>query len=351
MRTIKGPGIFLAQFLGDQAPFNSLESICKWAKSLGYIGVQIPSWDARCIDLKKAAESKTYADEIKGIVNAAGLVITELSTHLQGQLVAVHPAYDDLFDGFAPSAYRKNPAARQAWAVEQLKYAANASRNLGLDAHATFSGALLWPTFYPWPQRPAGLVQTGFKELGKRWKPILDIFDEQGVDLCYEIHPGEDLHDGVTYERFLGEVNNHARACILYDPSHFVLQQLNYLSYIDHYHERIRMFHVKDAEFNPTGRKGLYGGYEPWIDRAGRFRSLGDGQVDFKSIFSKLAAYDYPGWAVLEWECCIKHPEDGAKEGSVFIRDHIIRVTEKAFDDFAGTGSDEAFNRIILGIK
>jgi len=351
MKTIKGPGIFLAQFLDDKAPFNSLESICKWAKSLGYAGIQIPTWDARCIDLKKAAESKGYADEINGIVHAAGLEITELSTHLQGQLVAVHPAYDELFDGFAPEAYRKNPTVRQAWAVQQLKYAAAASKNLGLNAHASFSGALLWPTFYPWPQRPSGLVDTGFRELGKRWKPILDVFDENGVDLCYEIHPGEDLHDGDTYERFLKEVNNHPRACLLYDPSHFVLQQLDYLSYIDYYHERIRMFHVKDAEFNPTGKKGVYGGYQPWIDRAGRFRSLGDGQVDFKSIFSKLTAYDYAGWAVLEWECCIKHPEDGAREGSVFIRDHIIRITEKAFDDFAGSGSDEAFNRSVLGIK
>jgi sugar phosphate isomerase/epimerase len=351
MKTIKGPAIFLAQFLGDEAPFNTLESICKWAKSLGYIGVQIPTWDARCIDLKKAAESKTYADEIKGIVQSAGLEITELSTHLQGQLVAVHPAYDELFDGFAPDAYRKNPTERQAWAVQQLKFAAAASKNLGLNAHASFSGALLWPTFYPWPQRPAGLVDTGFKELGKRWKPILDVFDENGVDLCYEIHPGEDLHDGVTYERFLEEVKNHPRACLLYDPSHFVLQQLDYLTYIDLYHERIRAFHVKDAEFNPTGKQGVYGGYQPWIDRAGRFRSLGDGQVDFKSIFSKLTQYDYPGWAVLEWECCIKHPEDGAKEGSVFIKNHIIRVTEKAFDDFAGTRSDEAFNRSVLGIK
>jgi len=351
MKTIKGPGIFLAQFMGDEAPFNSLPNICKWAKSLGYAGVQIPTWDARCIDLKKAAESKGYADEIRGIVQSAGLEITELSTHLQGQLVAVHPAYDELFDGFAPEGLRKNPAARQAWAVQQLKYAAIASKNLGLNAHASFSGALLWPTFYPWPQRPAGLVDTGFKELGKRWKPILDVFDENGVDLCYEIHPGEDLHDGVTYERFLEEVANHPRACLLYDPSHFVLQQLDYLSYIDFYHERIRAFHVKDAEFNPTGKQGVYGGYQPWIDRAGRFRSLGDGQVDFKSIFSKLTAYNYPGWAVLEWECCLKHPEDGAKEGAPFIKDHIIRVTEKAFDDFAGTGSDEAFNRSVLGLK
>lgn len=350
MRTIKGPAIFLAQFIGDQEPFNNLQSICKWAKSLGYKGVQLPTNDTRFIDLQKAAESKTYADEIKGIVNGQGLEITELSTHLQGQLVAVNPVYDELFDAFAPQAYKNNPSARQQWAVQQVKYAAKASQNLGLNASVTFSGALLWPMMYPWPQRPAGLVETGFAELAKRWEPILNVYDECGIDLCYEIHPGEDLHDGITYEMFLDKVNQHPRACLLYDPSHFVLQCLNYLEYIDNYHERIKMFHVKDAEFNPTGKQGVYGGYQNWVDRAGRFRSLGDGQVDFKGIFSKLTQYDYTGWAVLEWECALKNSEDGAREGAEFIKNHIIRVTDKAFDDFAASGSDDAFNRRLLGL-
>ena len=350
MTTLQGPAIFLAQFISDEAPFNSLESICAWASSLGFKGVQLPTLDARFIDLQLAAESQTYADELRGRVQAAGLEITELSTHLQGQLVAVHPAYDELFDGFAPPELRNRPAERQQWAVQQLRYAAQASRNLGLQACATFSGALAWPMVYPWPQRPAGLVETAFAELGRRWRPILDEFDRCGVDLCYEIHAGEDLHDGVTYERFLDQVQQHPRACLLYDPSHFVLQCLDYLEYIDFYHERIRMFHVKDAEFNPTGRQGVYGGYQSWLDRAGRFRSLGDGQVNFKAIFSKLAAYDFPGWAVLEWECALKHPEDGAREGARFIQDHIIRVTDKAFDDFAATATNAAFNHTLLGL-
>jgi sugar phosphate isomerase/epimerase len=350
MRTIKGPAIFLAQFAGDEAPFDTLAGIARWAAALGFKGVQIPSWDARLFDLRRAAESLVYCDDIRGTIAAHGMEVTELSTHLQGQLVAVHPAYDTAFDGFAPQAARGNQNARQAWATEQLHLAARASRNLGLDAHATFSGALAWPFVYPWPQRPPGLVEAAFVELAARWRPILDAFEEQGVDLCYEIHPGEDLHDGASFERFLDAVGNHPRCSILYDPSHFVLQAMDHVAFLDIYHARIRAFHVKDAEFRPNGRVGVYGGYLPWLERAGRFRSPGDGQVDFKSVFSKLAQYDYPGWAVLEWECCLKHPEDGAREGAAFITDHIIRVTDRAFDDFAAAGTDQAANRRMLGI-
>ncbi len=347
---MKGPAIFLAQFMGDNPPFNNLDNICKYMAGIGYKGIQIPTWDSRCVDLKKLAESKNYADEIKGVVAQNGLEITELASHLQGQLVAVHPAYDAMFDGFAAPDVRNNPKARTAWAVEQMKLNARASKNLGLTSHPSFSGALLWPFVYPWPQRPAGLVDSGFKELGKRWKPILDVFDENGVDVCYELHPGEDLHDGLTFEMFLEATDNHPRANINYDPSHFVLQQLDYLQFIDFYHERIKAFHVKDAEFNPSGKAGVYGAYQGWVDRPGRFRSLGDGQVDFKGIFSKMAQYNYDGWAVLEWECCLKNPEDGAKEGAPFIKEHMIKKTEKAFDDFADSGVDDAGNKKILGI-
>lgn len=351
MKTLKGPALFLAQFAGDDAPFDSLPNIAKWAADVGYQGVQMPSWDGRLFDVEKAAQSTTYCDEVKGILADCGLQLTELSTHLQGQLVAVHPAYDLAFDGFAAESVRGNPEARQKWAVEQMMLAAKASQNLGLTDHVTFSGALAWPYIYPWPQRPAGLVESAFDELAKRWRPILDAFDDAGVNVCYEIHPGEDLHDGVTFEMFLEQVDNHPRCHILYDPSHFLLQQLDYLGFIDVYHERIKMFHVKDAEFNPSPQQGVYGGYQSWVNRAARFRSLGDGQVDFNGIFSKLAAYDFSGWAVVEWECCLKHPEDGAREGAQFVRDHIIRVTEKAFDDFADGGADEATNKTLLGLS
>ncbi|NYE60990.1 sugar phosphate isomerase/epimerase [Duganella sp. 1224] len=350
MKTIKGPAIFLAQFMGDDVPFDNLANLVGWAAGLGYKGIQLPC-DPRLFDLELAADSQAYCDDIRGLLASHGLQVSELSTHLQGQLVAVHPAYDALFDGFAAPRVRGNPAARQAWATDQLQRAARASRRLGLTAHASFSGALAWPYLYPWPQRPAGLVEEAFAELARRWLPILNAFEDAGIDLCYELHPGEDLHDGVTFERFLDAVGGHPRASILYDPSHFVLQQLDYLAFIDIYHARIKAFHVKDAEFRPDGRQGVYGGYQGWTQRAGRFRSLGDGQIDFKAIFSKMAQYDYPGWAVLEWECALKHPEDGAREGADFIRSHIIRVAERAFDDFAGSGANLRQVRALMGLE
>jgi len=350
MKTLKGPGLFLAQFAGDAAPFNSWDSITKWAAECGYAGVQVPSWDARLIDLDKAASSKDYCDEFKGTARANGVEVTELSTHLQGQLVAVHPAYDIAFDGFAHPSVHGDPKARQEWAVAQVTKALDASRNMGLTALASFSGALAWPYVYPWPQRPAGLIEMAFDELARRWRPLLDHADACGVDICYEIHPGEDLHDGASFEMFLDRVDQHRRAMMLYDPSHYVLQAMDYLDNLDIYAERIGMFHVKDAELNPTGRQGVYGGYQSWVNRAGRFRSIGDGHVDWSAVFSKLAAMDFDGWAVVEWECCLKHPEDGAREGARIVRDHIIRVTDKAFDDFAGAGADDAANRKMLGL-
>lgn len=351
MKTIKGPALLIAQFAGAEKPFNNLSDIAGWAQGLGYKALQLPSWDPRFIDLAKAASSDGYCSEIKGVLADAGLELTDLVSHIQGQLCAVHPAYDSWFDGLCPPEVRGNPAKRQAWAVQQVKDCITASRRLGVTSMPTFSGSLLWPFCYPFPPRPDGLVEDGFTELARIWRPILEHADNEGVDICFELHPMEDLFDGVTFERFLAQVGDHPRCNINYDASHFIKQGLDYVKFIDIYHERIKAIHVKDAEFNPDGRQGFYSGYLPWLERAARDRSLGDGQVNFKAIFSKLAEYNFAGWAVYEWECCLKHPEDGARQGAAFIRDHIIRVTDKAADDFAGAKGDSNLNRQMLGLS
>jgi sugar phosphate isomerase/epimerase len=332
-------------------PYDRLDTLADWAARKGYCGLQIPTFDAAIFDLDMAASSRSYCDETQGMLADKGLAITELSTHRQGHCVAVHPSYDLTVDVFAAATVRGDPQARQAWAVDQLRKAARASANLGLTRHVTFSGSLLWPYLYLYPPRPFGLVEEGFKELASRWRPILDAFDEAGVDLCFEIHPGEDLHDGLTFEMFLDALGGHPRANILYDPSHLFLQMIDYLGFLETYRDFIKVFHVKDAEFKMSPKTGFWGGYQNWPTRAGRFRSPGDGDIDFSAIFAKLAEIGYPGWAVVEWECCIKHPDQGAAEGAALVRDHIIRVQERAFDaNMQAQGVDAARNRAILGL-
>lgn len=349
MRAIKGPGIFLAQFLRDSEPFNTLENIGKWVSNLGYKGVQIPTWDKRVIDLDEAAESKAYCDDLQALLEAMDLEISELAAHLQGQVLAIHPAYETAFGPFFPNGL--DDAARVEWATAELIKSVKASANLGLKAVPVLSGALAWHMMYPWPQRPAGLIDMAFQELYHRWKPVLDVALDLDITITYELHPGSDIYDGATFEMFLEVADEHAAACLNYDPSHFVLQQLDYLEFIQLYGNRIKSFHVKDAEFRSTGRVGVYGGYQPWAKRAGRFRSLGDGQVDFTRVFTLLTEAGYTGWAVLEWECCIKSPEQGAAEGAPFIADHIIEAAEVAFDDFAGGQTDIDRNKKILGLS
>ncbi|MDG1454626.1 MAG: sugar phosphate isomerase/epimerase, partial [Planctomycetota bacterium] len=265
------------------------------------------------------------------------------------QLVAVHPAYDAMFDGFADESVQGKPAERTEWAIQQVKNCLKASQHLGLDSMVTFSGALAWPYVYPWPQRPAGLIEEAFKELSLRWNPILNYAEECGVNCAFEIHPGEDLHDGASFEMFLEGVKDHSRACINYDPSHFELMALDYIDFIDIYHERITAFHVKDAELVRSGRSGVYGGYQDWKDRPGRFRTPGDGAIDFQGIFTALTRHGFDGWAVVEWECPYEDKSAGAAKAAEFVANHIITVTDSSFDDFAG-GSDPSANRKILGL-
>lgn len=348
MRKIKGPAIFLAQFLRDEAPYKDITTIAKWAADLGYKGIQIPAWDPRAIDLDKAAESKAYCDDYLGMLKEAGTEAADLGSYLQGQCLAFHPAYAEGFSAFHPPGLRGTEVSQ--WAAEQLKKSVDAAVNLGISNISVMSGGFLWHMIYPWPQRPEGIVDEAFTELASRWRPVLDLARDKGITFGYELHPGSDLYDGATYEMFLEKVDNHPAACLTYDPSHFLLQQLDYLEFIRRYGDRIRAVHVKDAEFNPDGRVGVYGGYQSWVGRAGRFRSLGDGQVDFRRMFTLLIEAGYEGWAILEWECCIKSSEQGAREGAPFIRDLLIDQTDVAFDDFAGGETDRDSNRKMLGL-
>ena len=259
MGKMRGPAIFLAQFMRDEEPYNNIDNIGRWVADLGYSGIQIPGWDPRVIDIDRAAESKTYCDEYRGKLREIGLEPTEVAGYLAGQVLAMHPAYEILFEGFHPAGLKGN--ARIEWATGELVKCIRASVNLGTEVIPVLSGGFAWQMVYPWPQRPDGLIDEAFTELARLWRPLLDQARDSGTVFAYELHPGSDLYDGATFEMFLEHTDNHPAACLNYDPSHFLMQQLDYLAFIELYGDRIRGFHVKDAEFRPSGRVGVYGGY------------------------------------------------------------------------------------------
>src|ERR1700761_2079408 len=244
-KTIRGPGLFISQFIGADPPFDTLAGIAEWAGELGFKALQIPVSDPRLKDLAGLSDKDTVT-KIESVVSTAGLAVSEIAASRSGQLLAVHPAYDETMDALAAPDVRGRPAERQARAEQDLRRAIARAAMLRTNKVVVFSGGLAWPYLYPYPPRPAGLVEHAFDELARRWRPLLDEADRAGVDFCFELHPGQDLHDGVTFERFLERVDHHPRAKINYDPSHFLLQQMDYLGFIDQYHQRIGAFHVKD---------------------------------------------------------------------------------------------------------
>jgi hypothetical protein len=253
MKTIKGPGIFLAQFAGDAAPFNTLEGMAAGRRDWALPGFRFRAGTGGCSILKLAAESQAIATRCLAWPQA-GLAVTELSTHLQGQLVA----------SIRPSTCCSRALRRQSWPATRRRARPGLCSSCcgrqrpaatGIERARDFFRRAGVAVLLSLAAAAAGLIDEAFKELGARWLPILQAFDEAGVDVCFELHPGEDLHDGVTFERFLGAVGDHPRANILYDPSHMILQQMDYLAFLDIYHDRVRAFHVKDAEFRPAGAR------------------------------------------------------------------------------------------------
>jgi sugar phosphate isomerase/epimerase len=242
MAGINGPAVFLAQFLRDTPPFNTLEDICKWFADLGYTGVQIPGWNRRVIDIDLAATSATYCDELRAKLAGLGLSVTEVPAYLAGQVLAIHPAYDTCFASFHPPGLRG--AARTEWAAGEVRKCIDASAKLGLRNVPVLSGGFAWHMVYPWPQRPPGLIDEAFKELARRWRPLLDYARDRGCVIGYELHPGSDIYDGATFETFLDHMPSRRTRCRARARRH----------------ERAGRFRsLGDGQVRPSGRVGVYG--------------------------------------------------------------------------------------------
>lgn len=350
MQSIQGPAIALAPYVSDKAPFDTLENLAAWAQGLGFTGVELPTWDARVFDLQKAAGDQAYCDHLRAVLAAHKLTLVALSTERQGRLVAAHPAYDAPLDALAPPQVRGNPQARAAWAAEQLVHAAYASARLGVSAHVTVSGSLLLPYLCPGPSRPAGIVDTGFAELGRRWRVILDVFDQARVDVGFAPLLGQDVSDGATFERFLASTGGHPRCKLTFDPGQLLLQQIDYLDYLDSYRSHLALVHVTDAEQHPNGRRGIYGSFADWADRSSRPRAAGDGQIDLIAVFERLARHGYGGWAVLDWACAVGDRLEGAEQGAAIIAANLVQRSGPPLPSESEAAPDEGLNRRLLGV-
>lgn len=343
-------GIFVAQYLGQPG----CEDLMATARTMAGIGYKQLQLTPDCFDLAAAAASQGWCvDNLIGPLGELGLRVSEVSFHIPGQLMAVHPAYAAQYRGFLPAALQPGATLQTMyeWGVEQTKRVIDASVNLGINAAVGFTGSLGWPYMYPWPQRPGGLVAELFRELAARWAPIVEYAHDRNVLLAFELHPDEDVHDGTTFERFHDALTKQGLSPsvvddvgINYDPSHLVLQQLDYLEFLSTYLNWIYAYHVKDAVFEPNGKQGVYGGYAPWSERAGRFCTPGTGQVDFAAI-EEILAWTNP--AVVEWE----DPRQDALQGARWANQYLTTGTvpyedviepAAAFDDFAQTDVDVA---------
>lgn len=252
--SVKGPAVFLAQGYG-KANWKTLKECATTAASLDYKGLQAHLWNGGPVDLELAAGSKAYCEDLQAIASGAGCPIVELANHCDWQLVRCAPAYLKLHQWPAPEHLHGNATALAEWASTRAKMSVAAARNFGFDRVGGFSGTSIFHLVYPWPQRPKGLVEAAFRALAKAWLPIFDYAEKLGVDVCFELHPGEDLMDGDTFNQFLSYIKHHSRCNILLDLSHMVLGGMtnrHMLGFISTNKDRIRMFHVKDGEFIPT---------------------------------------------------------------------------------------------------
>lgn len=360
---LKGPGVFLAQGWGKPG-WQTLEESARTAASLGYRGLQCHLWNGGPIDLELAAASTAYCDKLQDVATKAGCPIVELANHCDWQLVRCAPAYLKLHQWPAPKSIHGNAVALAAWGQQRAKLSVAAAKNFGFSRVGGFSGSSIFHLVYPWPQRPKGLVEAAYHALSKAWMPVFDFADQLDVDVCFELHPGEDLMCGGTFNAFLPYVKNHPRCNILMDLSHMVLagmKMTQMLGFITANAGRIKMAHIKDGEFVPTPEGGVYSSYYPWNKRQGRFRSLGDGQIDYAAVIALLQSLGLDLWAILEWEDCAgKGWNQGVREGAKFIQAWMdgteapaqtpAEASSDVFDDFAGGGEDFDLLSEILGI-
>ena len=318
--------IYSAQFA--DLPF---EKVCEMMKSFGYDGIEIACWGDH-MDVKKAATDPKYVEGRKAILKKYGLKAWALGAHISGQCVGDN--WDPRLDGFAPSNMAGKPEEIRKWGIQEMKYTAQAAKNMGIKVVTGFMGSPIWAYWYSFPQTTDKMIDDGFKKIVDLWTPIFDEFDKCGVKFALEVHPTEIAFDYYTAERLLKEFKNRKALGFNFDPSHLLWQGVTPHLFLRDFASRIYHVHMKDAAVTLDGRAGILGSFITFGDnrRGWNFRSLGHGDVDFENIIRELNAMNYNGPLSVEWEDSGMTREAGAKEACEFVKSINFSPSTAAFD-------------------
>ena len=304
------------------------EKVARW----GYDGLELACWGDH-MDVKRAASDQSYCNQQLDILKKHNLQIFSISNHLAGQLVC-DPNDDSRSDGFAPSDCAGNAEKKRQWAVESMKNAAHAAKNLGLHVVNGFTGSSIWHMLYSFPPVTPAMIDKGFADFAELWNPILDVFDENGVKFALEVHPTEIAFDIITAKRALEAVGNRKSFGFNFDPSHLYWQMMDPVRFIYEFPDRIYHVHMKDAARQLNGYSGILSSHLDFgnKDRGWDFRSLGRGGVNFEEIIRALNHIGYHGPLSVEWEDSGMEREQGAQEAVEFVKRVDFQPSDVAFD-------------------
>lgn len=309
----------VTMFTGQWADM-PLETLAEKAASWGYDGLELACWGDH-FDVEQGANSKEYCAERVALLKKHGLRVWSISNHLAGQLTC-DLNNDGRSDVFAPPELAGDPEGQRAWAVQQMKSAARAAKNLGVGVVNGFVGSSIWHLLYSFPPVPDAMIETGFNDFAAVWHPILDVFGECGVKFALEVHPTEIAFDIVTAKRTLEAIGRRPEFGFNFDPSHLYWQFVDPAQFIREFPDRIYHVHMKDAARTLDGKSGILASHLNFGQpgRGWDFRSLGHGGIDFEEIVRELNRIGYSGPLSVEWEDCGMEREYGARESCTFVR-------------------------------
>ena len=311
-----------------------LETLAKKARDWGYDGLELACWGDH-FEVDRALSEDGYVKGRRDLLAKHGLQVHAISNHLVGQ--AVCDRIDERHRSILPPRVWGDgkPERVQERAAEEMKNTARAAARLGVKVVPGFTGSSIWHLLYSFPPVPPAMIEAGYRDFAARFKPILDVFQKEGVKFALEVHPTEIAFDLSSAARAVEAVGRHPAFGFNYDPSHFGYQGVDYVGFIETLGERIFHVHMKDVWWSdrPT-RSGVFGGHLDFghRDRHWEFRSLGRGRIEFEEVVRALNRINYQGPLSIEWEDIGMDREHGAREACAHLRSIDFRPSSVAFD-------------------